>query len=343
VQSADDVWSRPLAQIEGDGGERDGGELDAIPGPSTRSHTTGDVELDPQTQNRIVYTGETFNHAVFPHLTGHRPFPSSGNRQRAQATSESKARPTVTQAIPAPTPPSANWTTKELPGSSEGGNRPNVLSHLAPEDAIYLCRVKNVLTFPSPAVADQFMQVFVTYFLPAYPVIDLNKLQAWYGDFASGVVRSVMLFHAIFFAASQYVDQSVLERAGFESRAEAKVYFYKRVTLLYGMDCEKDPLTIIQSLLFISPWWSYFSEEKETRYWITCVCNLAYSMGLHKTVSPSLNVTVEERSLWRRVFWVVFVSLPGHFPPDGRVMLICASRPGSTTPPLASADPSSLT
>lgn len=168
--------------------------------------------------------------------------------------------------------------------------------------------MKNVLLFPSRQVTEAYMISFIAYVLPGYPVIDRNQLQRMYNLFVEGVVVSPLLFHSIFYAASQYVDEGVFKQAGFESRSEGKGYFYRRAALLYSMDCERDQLLVVQSIIFISTWKFGYGEEKDTRHWIGCAFKLVQDMGMHASVSQSSKMTADERSIWRRTFWTVFVS-----------------------------------
>jgi hypothetical protein len=152
------------------------------------------------------------------------------------------------------------------------------------------------------------MIAFIDHILPEFPVINRKYLQQMYESFNNGTVISPLLFHSILSAASQYVDEAVLKTAGFESRSASKEYFYRRATLLYSMDCEREQLLALQSLLFLCPWWYDFGEEKDTRHWLYCACKLLHDMGMHKAVSKSSRLSTEERSIWRRIFWMVFVS-----------------------------------
>lgn len=139
---------------------------------------------------------------------------------------------------------------------------------------------------------------------------DRNELQKAYLSFRRGVLVSPLLIHSVFFAACQYVDEAILQDAGFEKRSMAQEYFHSRTALLYSLDCEKNQLVLLQSLIFISPWWRDYSEEKDIRFWTTCACNTAFSMGLHKAIPPSSRLSPHQRSLWRRIFWTLFVSTP---------------------------------
>ncbi|EXJ69764.1 uncharacterized protein A1O5_06835 [Cladophialophora psammophila CBS 110553] len=166
--------------------------------------------------------------------------------------------------------------------------------------------MKNVLHFPPTPIMDRFMMAFIQHVLPEFPIIDRNKLRDMYDAFVKGFVLSPLLFHSILYAAALYVDETVISEGGFSSRAAAKDFFYTRATILYGMDCERQQIVIIQALLLISPWWRDYAEEKDTRYWIGCACKIAQTMGMHTRVAPTCKLSFEERSIWRRIFWTIF-------------------------------------
>ncbi|KIX96494.1 uncharacterized protein Z520_07760 [Fonsecaea multimorphosa CBS 102226] len=199
--------------------------------------------------------------------------------------------------------PSPWWEVKILKPTTSGDT---VFGHLSLVDVFFLTRLKNILYFPETSVAYDFFLAFRDHVLPTCPVIDRCEMTKVYDSFCSGHVTSPLLINSIFFSSSQYVSQESLTKAGFDSPHEAKEYFYERTTMLYALNCEHDQLKIIQALLFISTWWSDFSEEKGTKYWISCAANLALSMGLHKAVPVAARLSQQERSIWRRVFWTVY-------------------------------------
>lgn len=253
---------------------------------------------------RMVYGSEDHNHSVLPHMTGHRRYKIA---RRHPPLRDSVEIPAQDHPFPLSRLPAPDWVELILPTADDGDNP---FSHLSKEDFFYLKTMKNVLMFPQQHVVKEFMISFIDHVLPEFPVVDRNRLGRLYTTFVGGVITSPLLFHSILYAASQYVGERFLREAGFESRQAAKEYFYKRTTLLYSFDCENEQLLIIPAVLFISPWLSDYSEEKDTRYWVSCACKLAQTMGMHAPVSKSSNISSQERSLWRRVFWVTFVRGP---------------------------------
>lgn len=300
-----DVWSGPLDALSRASTEQHADSW----GPAGRGASVQprrpSIMTEAKPQKHFVYSSDTLHHSFLPHMTGHRRF----NRycRHVPATRPSTSIGLSSDAIPHTTRPSPRWELKTLRPAECGHT---TLDHLSSIDAFYLSRLKNVLYFPETSVARGFFFAFREHVLPSYPIVDKSELTAIYDDFCNGYFTSPILMHSIFFSASQFVPQDLLTQAGFSSPSEAKGYFFERATMLYALNCEHDQLRIIQALLFISTWWSDFSEEKGTKYWITCATNLALAMGLHKAVPNATRLSQQERSLWRRIFWTVYVSSP---------------------------------
>ncbi|OAL38296.1 hypothetical protein AYO20_02355 [Fonsecaea nubica] len=305
-RTPDQVWTSPLDFVDGP------------PEPhvalTRRSPSQNEAYLSDQHRagsvapsngdKRIVYADDTLTHCVLPHMTGHRSFNASDSREgdRVEPDSLNVARVTISCSQA----PSLTWFRRELDPTTK------TFSHLVAEDITYLCEVKGVLAFPPVITCDLLMGCFVRHFLPAYPVVDRNDLQRIYLRFRRGTISSPLLMHSIFFAACQYMDENTLQEAGFKKRSTAQEHFHTRAALLHSFNCEKDQLMLIQSLIFMSPRWTNYSEEKDIRFWTTCACNLAFTMGLHKAIPPSSRLSQHQRCLWRRIFWTLFWHLLTH-------------------------------
>jgi len=304
VYSGSNVWSNPLevahlADYATTGTAPRPADMESCSSPQT---LRSDL-LKHRSRKYFVYSGDTLNHSFLPHMTGHRRFHKNNQRQARMQ----KSRQTVVHndSWPAAPLPSPEWESKKLRNDE---SEASVFDHLSPEDVFYLTRLKNVLCFPQAEVTHAFMSAFHQHVLPALPVIDRDQMNDTYDEFLSGIVQSPMLFHSMFFSSAQYVGEETIRKAGFESRFTAREYFYKRATTLYSLNCEYDQIKIVQTLLFVSPWWGDYSEEKGTKFWISCACNLVLAMGLHKAVPKAARISEQERSMWRRIFWTVYVS-----------------------------------
>ncbi|KAJ3536868.1 hypothetical protein NM208_g6541 [Fusarium decemcellulare] len=290
------VWTLPLEQIQSMGETNNydlhaGGEVDHGEGANN-------ISMASKPNRRYIYSSNIVTNSVLPHMTGHRSFRSQG--ENPTTTLRPNAQPEEFIKLPVSHIPNSMWYRRQLTTAP--------FDHLPGEDVAYLCEVKNCLHFPSPDVVLSFFECFIRHFLPAFPVVDRTQLQNLYNELmADDQVSSPLLLHAILFDACQYAPPEALKLAGFSSRLHAKTYFHHRASLLYFFDCEKEQVVLLQALIFMSPWWTAYGQEKETRFWITCSINLAFSMGLHRTIPSQSQLSSNERSLWRRIFWTIFM------------------------------------
>jgi hypothetical protein len=187
----------------------------------------------------------------------------------------------------------------------------DLLRHLPLEDRYYLYNMKRVFKFPQRSVTTELIRAFFRSVYPLHPIVDRHVVADLYERLYTQQQSSPLLLHAMFFCASLYVDELVLREAGFQNSLEARIYFGTRARILYSYDCEPDHLVVVQTLILLSFWWMEYTEEKDMRYWMSCAVNLALTMGMHKTLPQSLNMSSASRRLWRRIFWTLFVrSLP---------------------------------
>ncbi|KAJ5280280.1 hypothetical protein N7478_005652 [Penicillium angulare] len=112
--------------------------------------------------------------------------------------------------------------------------------------------------------------------------------------------------------ATNYVDASVLQRAGFASRKAMKKAMYKRAKAFYDVDRSADKLLLIQSVLLMSFWYTDAQDHTGASHWIGIATSLAQGIGLHRSPSSqdrnNTQLSSEERqSLGRRLWWTCLV------------------------------------
>lgn len=117
------------------------------------------------------------------------------------------------------------------PGLSDRLELPSyirVSSHtLESEDLDYLKR-RGALSIPSPKLRDELILAFVLYVYPFLPVINLQDfLDAL--DGRPGCEVSLILFQAIMFSGTAFVDKQFLLEAGFEDRLAARAFFFRKI------------------------------------------------------------------------------------------------------------------
>ena len=112
-----------------------------------------------------------------------------------------------------------------------GVSLPSYIRALPPrvmaEDIEYLQR-KGALTVPDTRLRNELLRSYVQYVHPYMPLLDLK-------DFLQPIERndgnspiSLLLFQAVMFAATAYVDMRFLHAQGFESRKAARKVLFQR-------------------------------------------------------------------------------------------------------------------
>jgi hypothetical protein len=94
-------------------------------------------------------------------------------------------------------------------------------------DIDYL-HAKGALTIPDLELRNELLKSYIQYVHPYMPLLDLN-------DFLRNIARndgihrlSLLLFQAVMFAGTAFIDFKHLRAAGFESRKAARKIFFQR-------------------------------------------------------------------------------------------------------------------
>jgi hypothetical protein len=112
-----------------------------------------------------------------------------------------------------------------------GANLPSYIRALPPritaDDMEYLRR-KGGLTVPDTRLRNELLRSYVQYVHPYMPLLDLR-------DFLHPIERndgnspvSLLLFQAVMFAATAYIDMRFLLAQGFDNRKTARKVFFQR-------------------------------------------------------------------------------------------------------------------
>ncbi|OQV01255.1 Fungal specific transcription factor domain-containing protein [Cladophialophora immunda] len=111
---------------------------------------------------------------------------------------------------------------------------------------------------------------------------------------------SLVLFQAVMFAGVAFTDLSHLQQEGFRTYNDARKTFFDRVKLLYEMDVESNPTTMIQILLLMTYWYGQQNDTKGRFYWLRTAFSLATDIGLDRQHQFS-NESARQRM--RRKLW----------------------------------------
>jgi hypothetical protein len=98
---------------------------------------------------------------------------------------------------------------------------------LQPEDLNYL-EAKGALTIPDRTLRDELLKAYIHYVHPYMPLLDLEEfLQVLARN--DGIHHvSLLLFQAVMFAGTAFVDMDHLRNSGFTNRKDARKVFFSR-------------------------------------------------------------------------------------------------------------------
>lgn len=231
-------------------------------------HESG-AEIDGKSTNarrHVVYLGETFNLTHLIHATN--PDPTSAI-----------ARHRYTQAQRYP-----NINRRET----------------GVEDIL---RQQGAFILPTDVVINELFKTYFQHFHPHYPILHRQS----FAHMNQQCTRppSYILLQAVLFAASGHCDLPVLLSAGFQSRYQARLTFFRRAKALYDADQEADKIVLIQSMFLMSFWWNKSTDQKDTWYWLGNAVSLAVTIGMHRCTSDSA-LSLEDQRLWKRIWWSIY-------------------------------------
>ncbi|KAH8809377.1 fungal-specific transcription factor domain-containing protein [Xylogone sp. PMI_703] len=181
-------------------------------------------------------------------------------------------------------------------------------AQITAEDTVYLQR-KGALIVPDLELRNALLQGFIEYVYPYMPILDLKDLGniICQGDGKNGEI-SLLLFQAVMFAGSAFVDMKYFSNAGYITRRAARKALFQKVRLLYESGSESCVISQIQSLLLMTYYFKRPNEQKDLWYWIGIVVSLAKSVGLQRDpkTEPTLS-TLREQHLRKRLWWSIFM------------------------------------
>lgn len=171
------------------------------------------------------------------------------------------------------------------------------------EDIEYLDR-KGAFTVPEINLRNELLRSYIQYIHPFMPIVDLKTLLTPIEEDAGAI--SLLLFQAIMFAGTTFIDLRFLQYQGFESRKAARKAFFQRVRLLYDFDYESESIPLVQSLLLLTYWYDQPDDHKHTWHWMGVSLSIAYTAGLHRNPERS-NMDLQTQRLWKRIWWSCFI------------------------------------
>ncbi|EPE02966.1 cutinase transcription factor 1 beta [Ophiostoma piceae UAMH 11346] len=172
---------------------------------------------------------------------------------------------------------------------------------MAPEDIVYL-HSKGAFTLPDITLQRALLHAYVEFVHPYMPLLELHPLLETIHDRDGkhGTI-SLLLYHAVMFAAASFVPAKFLKAAGFSRRREARKSFFMKARALYDFDYETDRLTLVQALLLMTYWYETPDDQKDTWHWMGVAVSLAHTIGLHR--DPRTTGEPVRRQRLRKLLW----------------------------------------
>lgn len=119
-----------------------------------------------------------------------------------------------------------------MPQKSQLGELPRFIkplpSKIGPEEISYLEK-KGALTVPKGTLRSEMLRAYVEFVHPYMPLLDLHDFLNVIDkpDGSNGKV-SLILFQAVMFAGSAFIDMPHLRKAGYQTRKEARKDFFQK-------------------------------------------------------------------------------------------------------------------
>ncbi|PYH46680.1 putative C6 transcription factor (Ctf1B) [Aspergillus saccharolyticus JOP 1030-1] len=175
---------------------------------------------------------------------------------------------------------------------------------LQKEDIDYLYQ-KGALTVPDVGLRNELLKSYIHYVHTYMPLLDLEEfLQTIVQN--DGIRRmSLLLFQAVMFAGTAFIDLKHLHAAGYASRKVARKAFFQRARLLYDFDYEVDRISLVQSLLLMTYWYETPDDQKDTWHWMGVSLSLAHTIGLHRDPGNS-RMDIRRQRMWKRIWWSTY-------------------------------------
>ncbi|KAJ6104122.1 hypothetical protein N7523_010442 [Penicillium sp. IBT 18751x] len=173
------------------------------------------------------------------------------------------------------------------------------------EDLEFL-RFRGALSIPETGLRNELLRSYIQWVHSFLPVLNLQEFLRCVAENDSNGNVSVLLFQAVMFVGTAFIDLKHLQAAGYSTRKSARNAFFTRLRLLYSFECEDDRIVIVQSLLLMTYWSDpENSPQRDIWDWIG-VCNTqAHSIGLN-TDPVSSDMDIRTRRLRSRLWWCLY-------------------------------------
>ena len=173
------------------------------------------------------------------------------------------------------------------------------------EDLAYLNQ-RGAFMIPETSLRNELLRCYVQFVHPYLPLLDLQEFLATVEKNDPNDTLSLLLFQAVMFAATGFVDMRYLLAQGYDSRKAARRAFFQRAKLLYDFDYETNRVTVVQSVLLMTYWYEAPDDTKDIWHWLGIAVSLARTIGINCDTSEA-GMNIKSRRLWKRIWWCCFL------------------------------------
>ncbi|KAL4930506.1 transcription factor domain-containing protein [Aspergillus undulatus] len=178
-------------------------------------------------------------------------------------------------------------------------------TRISAEDLEFL-RFRGALAIPESGLRTELLRCYIKWVHSFLPVLNLQEFLRCVAENDPEGDISLLLFQAVMFVATAFVDLKHLQAAGYTTRKSARNAFYTRLRLLYSLDCEEDRIVIVQTLLLMTYWSDHMNNpQRDIWDWIGICSTNAYSIGLNRDPSTS-DMDIRTKRLRTRLWWCLF-------------------------------------
>ncbi|BDD60459.1 hypothetical protein MPDQ_006769 [Monascus purpureus] len=189
--------------------------------------------------------------------------------------------------------------------------KPRFLKSLPPRisaNDVDFLRSRGALSIPEPGLRNELLRCYVKWVHSFMPVLDLHEFLRCIAQNDPNGNISLLLFQAVMFVGTAFVDLKYLQAAGYEKRKSARDVYFSRIKLLYSFECEEDRIAILQTVLLMTYWFEYDQESNaggDIWDWIG-ICNThSHSIGLNKDPTNS-DMDPRTKRLRVRLWWSLY-------------------------------------
>ena len=173
------------------------------------------------------------------------------------------------------------------------------------EDLAYLNQ-RGAFMIPETSLRNELLRCYAQFVHPYLPLLNLQDFLATVEKNDASSSLSLLLFQAVMFAATGFIDMRYLLAQGYDSRKAARRAFFQRAKLLYDFDYETDRVTVVQSVLLMTYWYEAPDDTKDIWHWLGIAVSLARTIGINCDTSQA-GMDIKTRKLWKRIWWCCFL------------------------------------